>query len=313
MNDPLIERMTEIAHRDSAVSVTVRADDLRALLSKLRAPVADERPLGAIINGRTLAERLEAYPFESEGGYLHLCSDWVEFRRCFEYLAELASAYVADERAAFEAARQKRDPDAPLGRMCLINNDEYSSSEDQAAWEGWQARAALASAPATCDHQFHFFGDQRERRCNRCGVIESKASAPVADEREAFHVELSPEQEEQFSKWVGVEKMTPWQRSVARLAKLLNTTNRGLIDYGAAQHFADELMSRAGLTSAPVADNKMRNPNLSRQGGWINTDGFCDFLILAGIIGAIVGGILVPEVISFLWDFAKPWIHEATK
>lgn len=80
------------------------------------------------------------------------------------------------------------------------------------------------------------------------------ASAPVADEREAFHVELSPEQEEQFSKWVGVEKMTPWQRSVARLAKLLNTTNRGLIDYGAAQHFADELMSRAGLTSAPVAD-----------------------------------------------------------
>lgn len=84
------------------------------------------------------------------------------------------------------------------------------------------------------------------------------ASAPVADEREAFHVELSPEQEEQFSKWVGVEKMTPWQRSVARLAKLLNTTNRGLIDYGAAQHFADELMSRAGLTSAPVADHAFR-------------------------------------------------------
>ncbi|WP_313694725.1 hypothetical protein [Achromobacter mucicolens] len=43
MTDSLIERMTEIAHRDSAVSVTVRADDLRALLSKLRAPVADER------------------------------------------------------------------------------------------------------------------------------------------------------------------------------------------------------------------------------------------------------------------------------
>ncbi|WP_238920894.1 DUF551 domain-containing protein [Achromobacter xylosoxidans] len=45
-------------------------------------------PAGAIVNGRTLADRLEAYPFESQGGDLRLCSDWVEFRRCFEYLAE---------------------------------------------------------------------------------------------------------------------------------------------------------------------------------------------------------------------------------
>jgi hypothetical protein len=68
---------------------------------KSRAPLegtgngADERatedvPTGAIVNGRTLADRLEAYPFESEGGDLRLCSDWVEFRRCFEHLAEWA-------------------------------------------------------------------------------------------------------------------------------------------------------------------------------------------------------------------------------
>jgi hypothetical protein len=44
------------------------------------------------------------------------------------------------------------------------------------------ARAVLASAPVACDHQFHFFVDQTERRCNRCGVIESKASAPVSAE-----------------------------------------------------------------------------------------------------------------------------------
>lgn len=60
-------------------------------------------------------------------------------------------APVADERAAFEAARQKRDPDAPLGRMCLVNNDEYTNGEDQAAWEGWQDRAALASAPVASE------------------------------------------------------------------------------------------------------------------------------------------------------------------
>ncbi|WP_238919369.1 hypothetical protein [Achromobacter xylosoxidans] len=45
-------------------------------------------PTGAIVNGRTLADRLEAYPFQIEGGDLRLCADWVEFRRCFEYLAE---------------------------------------------------------------------------------------------------------------------------------------------------------------------------------------------------------------------------------
>jgi len=43
---------------------------------------------------------------------------------------------------------------------------------------------AVATPPA-CDHQFHYFGDQvKERRCVRCSVLESKASEPVADERE---------------------------------------------------------------------------------------------------------------------------------
>ncbi|WZB76787.1 hypothetical protein WJ972_15590 [Achromobacter insuavis] len=45
-------------------------------------------PAGAIVNGRTLADRLEAYLFQSDGRDLRLCADWVEFRRCFEYLAE---------------------------------------------------------------------------------------------------------------------------------------------------------------------------------------------------------------------------------
>lgn len=41
---------------------------------------------------------------------------------------------------------------------------------------------SLASAPVSCDHLFHYFGDQKERRCNRCNVTESKAIAPVAGE-----------------------------------------------------------------------------------------------------------------------------------
>jgi hypothetical protein len=44
---------------------------------------------GAIVNGRVYADRLEQeYKFECEAGPLHLCADWVEFRRCFEWLAE---------------------------------------------------------------------------------------------------------------------------------------------------------------------------------------------------------------------------------
>ena len=56
------------------------------------APVAQDAPLGAIINGRTHMDRLEGYPFECEAGPLTLCTDWVELRRCFEHLADSCAA-----------------------------------------------------------------------------------------------------------------------------------------------------------------------------------------------------------------------------
>jgi hypothetical protein len=68
-----------------------------------------------------------------------------------------------------------------------------------------------------------------------------------------FDVQLDDKQEAAFQSWVGVEEMTPWQRSVARLALLLNTTRRGLIDYGAAQHFANELVGRMAAAAHPPA------------------------------------------------------------
>ncbi|MBH3213194.1 hypothetical protein [Serratia marcescens] len=49
-----------------------------------------EVPLGAIENGRAFADRLEAYPFECQGGNLSMCSDWQELIRCFEHLSEWA-------------------------------------------------------------------------------------------------------------------------------------------------------------------------------------------------------------------------------
>lgn len=47
-----------------------------------------EMPTGAVVNGRVLADRLEHdCKFECEAGSLAMCSEWQEFRRCFEYLA----------------------------------------------------------------------------------------------------------------------------------------------------------------------------------------------------------------------------------
>ncbi len=56
---------------------------------------------GAIVNGRVYADRLEHdYKFECEAGPLHLCTDWVEFRRCFEWLAEHTTPPEAQRQSA---------------------------------------------------------------------------------------------------------------------------------------------------------------------------------------------------------------------
>ena len=52
-------------------------------------------PLGAIENGRAFAERLEATGLDCEAGDLKMCSDWQEFRQCFEFLAEWAISLSA--------------------------------------------------------------------------------------------------------------------------------------------------------------------------------------------------------------------------
>ncbi|WP_204349833.1 hypothetical protein [Serratia marcescens] len=62
-----------------------------------------EVPLGAIENGRAFADRLEAYPFECQGGSLSMCSDWQELRRCFDHLSEWAM-HGQSETPATDAA-----------------------------------------------------------------------------------------------------------------------------------------------------------------------------------------------------------------
>jgi len=81
------------------VNPTMTRDELVAAAESIGmrfpATVAQDAPLGAILNGRTHMDRLEGYPFECEAGPLTLCTDWVELRRCFEHLADWVQAMPA--------------------------------------------------------------------------------------------------------------------------------------------------------------------------------------------------------------------------
>lgn len=57
-------------------------------------------PLGAIVNGNILADRVEACDFECVAGTLSNNTDWHEFRRCFNHLAEWAQSLAAPEPPA---------------------------------------------------------------------------------------------------------------------------------------------------------------------------------------------------------------------
>ncbi|HCT7324581.1 TPA: hypothetical protein OT738_003852 [Escherichia coli] len=95
-----------IKQADAAVKL---AHEKFSALAAENAGLKSEAPLGAIENGRAFADRLENYQFECEGGNLNMCSDWQEFRRCFEYLSEWAmhsqtehpatDAFLAEVRA----------------------------------------------------------------------------------------------------------------------------------------------------------------------------------------------------------------------
>ncbi|MEP9135608.1 hypothetical protein [Enterobacter roggenkampii] len=93
-----------VSHEDYA-ALEARCSALAAENAGLKSEV----PMGAIENGRAFADRLEAYPFECQGGNLNMCSDWQELRRCFEHLSEWAmhgqsetpatDAFLAEVRA----------------------------------------------------------------------------------------------------------------------------------------------------------------------------------------------------------------------
>lgn len=94
---------------DEHASVVAALEARCAALAAENAGLKAEVPMGSIVNGRAFADRLEAYPFECQGGNLNMCSDWQELLRCFEHLSEWAmhgqpetpstDAFLAEVRA----------------------------------------------------------------------------------------------------------------------------------------------------------------------------------------------------------------------
>lgn len=120
-------------------------EPLRKALALLATPPtsrteAADVPLGAIHNGRVHADRLEMVGLECEGGRLTMCADWVEFRRCFEHLADFALSPVGRTEDTRAADRSPQD--------FAIEHAEYMAKDGERLIE---AVNDLARAEQECE------------------------------------------------------------------------------------------------------------------------------------------------------------------
>ncbi|MGT7787962.1 hypothetical protein ACRWZK_12875 [Escherichia coli] len=107
-----------IKQADSAVKL---AHEKFSALAAENAGLRSDIPLGAIENGRAFADRLENYQFECEGGNLNMCSDWQEFRRCFEYLSEWAMHSQTEHPATDAFLAEVRAQGVDMARNAMID------------------------------------------------------------------------------------------------------------------------------------------------------------------------------------------------
>ncbi|HGH4612592.1 TPA: hypothetical protein ACJIWU_003265 [Enterobacter chengduensis] len=114
--------------RELATQLDVQLSRSNALAAENAGLKESEVPLGAIENGRAFADRLEAYPFECEGGNLNMCSDWQEFRRCFEHLSEWAMHSRSETPATDAFLAEVRASAIPEGYV-LVPQEMHLSSE----------------------------------------------------------------------------------------------------------------------------------------------------------------------------------------
>lgn len=124
----LEQRLIESERYGRQTDITI--DNLEMKLAQMAAENAGlkaEVPMGAIVNGRAFADRLEAYPFECQGGNLNMCSDWQELIRCFEHLSEWAMRGQPETPAtdAFLAEVRAQGVDSAINTIILMMNHQH--------------------------------------------------------------------------------------------------------------------------------------------------------------------------------------------
>lgn len=137
---------------ESAEGDMVDYEDYAALEARCAALAAEnaglksEVPMGAIENGRAFADRLEAYPFECQGGNLNMCSDWQELRRCFEHLSEWAM-HGQPETPATDAflAEVRAQGVEQLASLAGNECQRYKSVNDRSGARKWKSIVILCT------------------------------------------------------------------------------------------------------------------------------------------------------------------------
>ena len=147
----LEQRLIESERYGRQTDITI--DNLEMKLAQMAAENAGLKgdvPLGAIENGRAFADRLENYQFECEGGNLNMCSDWQEFRRCFEYLSEWAMHSQTEHPATDAFLAEVREQGVEMfAQWCRGERDFTLIDEDvadAAAYEECVKRAEYFAA-----------------------------------------------------------------------------------------------------------------------------------------------------------------------
>lgn len=206
-------------------------------------------PMGAIVNGRVYADRLEATGCECEGGPLTLCNDWVEFRRCFEHLAQWVQVAKPPAAVAAEDAREANPNCVPQGFVEYIEKnykgDVFFSDPAWHAARIWRNAMYFATprpAPAVADDYAKAVADlaaqqgmtteQVMRAAIRLYQAERMGSIEVVHKREqkalgpAVAAEAGQGERERFEAW-WLEENLGDEGSTAELRWLLKQDDDG--------------------------------------------------------------------------------------
>lgn len=167
---------------------------------------------------------------------------------------------IADERAAeivrlTELVDRKRGSEPVAYRLLRKNADGEWVTDGRPWCDGVPDADLVKDSEKSGQYRIEYaFAAPQPAEPGQALAAQAQQPVSGAESLPGFRVDLDEAQEDRLKTWVGHAEASPWRQSVTRLALLLNTTKRGLIDYDAAHHFAQELMTRTGRAALAQQD-----------------------------------------------------------